>query len=297
MSTDRPQEEEEDVALGVPFDFLILGAQKAGTSWLHARLREQPGFWLPPDKDYEYFSYPGASSPADFRARFGAAPAEAFVGDASASYFWTTGHSDANPGFARDLPGAIDAALGPDAKYIVLLRDPVERAVSAYLHHIAFGSLTVDVPLLEAPTELGLVEIGRYGRHLEAWLDQVGEQRLCVLPSPGEQPPSEVLGAALRFLGGQPPVDVPGLEIPVFEGMARRCNDAGIWVPIDAPGVGEAAGARAEFDGRKWVRVVDPITLVALAGEFALDRQGLRCQLARAGAEFDWIGRWSHVQN
>ncbi|NKI35292.1 sulfotransferase [Wenzhouxiangella sp. XN79A] len=272
-------------------DFLVLGAQKAGTSWLHARLREQPGFWLPADKDDEYFSYPGASPPADFHARFAAAPAATRIGDACASYFWTTGHSEANPGFARDLPGTIDAALGPDAKYIVLLRDPIERALSAYLHHIAFGSLDPATPLLEAPEALGLVEIGRYGHHLEAWLDRVGEERLCVLPAPGERPPCEVLDRAVRFLGGGR-AEAPDDDAPVFEGTPRRRDHAGVWAPVGAPGLADASGPRVESGGRHWVRVVDPATLDALAAELAPDRARLRRQLARAGVEADWVERW-----
>ena len=36
-------------------DFLGIGAQKAGTTWLHARLSEMPQFFLPPVKELHYF--------------------------------------------------------------------------------------------------------------------------------------------------------------------------------------------------------------------------------------------------
>ena len=173
----------------------------------------------------------------------------------------------------------------------MLLRDPVERAVSAYLHHMAFGSVDPAVPLLEAPEILGLIEIGRYGLHLEAWLDRVGTARLCVLPAPGEVSPSEVLADAIRFLGGRP-TEVPGVAAPVFEGTPRRRDEAGVWVPSDAPGLGGAAGPQVESGGRAWVRVVDAATLDALAAELAPDRARLRRQLARAGVEADWVERW-----
>jgi hypothetical protein len=277
-------------------DFLIIGAQKAGTSWLHARLREQPSLWLPPDKDYEFFSYPGASSEAAYRARFVPAPAGARVGDACASYFWTTGHSDANPGFARDLPGTIDAALGPDTRYIVLLRDPVERAVSAYLHHLAFGSLTAGVSLLDAQATLGLVDIGRYGHHLEAWIDRVGVQRMCVLPAPGERPPTEVLASAIQFLGGTMQVGGPDRDAPVFEGMARMRNESGVWIPSDVPGVDEAVGPRTEVEQRVWVRVIAAEELKLLAAGLASDRLRLIRQLEKAGMAADWVRRWSGEQ-
>ena len=36
-------------------DFLCIGAQKAGTSWLHRNLRPHPQLWLPPVKELHYF--------------------------------------------------------------------------------------------------------------------------------------------------------------------------------------------------------------------------------------------------
>jgi len=41
-------------------DFLCIGAQKAGTTWLHANLETHPQVWLPPVKEIHYF---GAASP------------------------------------------------------------------------------------------------------------------------------------------------------------------------------------------------------------------------------------------
>lgn len=38
-------------------DFLCIGAQKAGTSWLYQNLGQHPGIWLPPVKEIHYFDY------------------------------------------------------------------------------------------------------------------------------------------------------------------------------------------------------------------------------------------------
>jgi hypothetical protein len=38
-------------------DFLCVGAQKAGTTWLDKNLRRHPGLWLPPMKELQYFSH------------------------------------------------------------------------------------------------------------------------------------------------------------------------------------------------------------------------------------------------
>ena len=36
-------------------DFLCVGAQKAGTSWLYRQLEPHPDFWMPPVKELHYF--------------------------------------------------------------------------------------------------------------------------------------------------------------------------------------------------------------------------------------------------
>ena len=36
-------------------DFLCVGAQKAGTSWLYHQLNSHPDFWMPPIKELGYF--------------------------------------------------------------------------------------------------------------------------------------------------------------------------------------------------------------------------------------------------
>ncbi len=38
-------------------DFLCIGAQKAGTTWLDKNLRRHPALWLPPMKELQYFSH------------------------------------------------------------------------------------------------------------------------------------------------------------------------------------------------------------------------------------------------
>lgn len=46
-------------------DFLGIGAQKAGTTWLYSNLRQHPKIWMPPIKEIHYFTrlYPGSPSP------------------------------------------------------------------------------------------------------------------------------------------------------------------------------------------------------------------------------------------
>jgi len=39
-------------------DFLVIGAQKAGTTWLDRNLRTHPKIWLPPEKEIHFFDLP-----------------------------------------------------------------------------------------------------------------------------------------------------------------------------------------------------------------------------------------------
>lgn len=39
-------------------DFLVIGAQKSGTTWLDRNLRSHPQIWLPPEKEIHFFDFP-----------------------------------------------------------------------------------------------------------------------------------------------------------------------------------------------------------------------------------------------
>lgn len=269
-------------------DFLIIGAQKAGTSWLHARLSALRSLWLPPDKDADFFSFPGQQPVERLVGRFAAAPPGVVVGDACASYFWTTGHGPDCMEFSEDPAADIDAALGPSTRYVALLRDPVERTLSAYLHHIAQGSLDAAVPLLEAPrAHLGLVDISRYGTHLERWLQRVGPDRLRILPSPSEVSPASILRDAMAFLGVNEtvPADV---ESSVFPGLERFRDRDGVWVALGQPGVQAPVGPVVERAGRRWTRVVDAPTLTEIEAR-------LRPEIRHLAAQLDAIAQASPV--
>lgn len=274
-------------------DFLIIGAQKAGTSWLHARMSVLPSLWLPPDKDFDYFSFPGQIPVQRFLQRFEPAPPDARVGDACASYFWTTGHGPDSADFSDDPAADIDTALGPEARYIVLLRDPVERSLSAYLHHIAHGSLDAGVSLLDAPrAHLGLVDISRYGTHLERWLRRVGPRRLRILPSPSEAPPRTILGDAMRFLG----IDAPlpdDVESTVFPGLERFRDETGVWVALGQSGVRTPVGPVVERSGRRWTRLVDTGALAEIEARLRPDIHRLAIQLEAIEQVSPVFRRWS----
>ncbi|MDT8322320.1 MAG: sulfotransferase domain-containing protein [Xanthomonadales bacterium] len=90
-------------------DFLIIGAQKCGTSWLHHQLRQSDEIFMPADKDHEHFSYVGnlnAEAFADWCRRF--APARAGQHQIATPGLWTTSRCrprKGRPGFTTSACG------------------------------------------------------------------------------------------------------------------------------------------------------------------------------------------------
>ena len=114
-------------ARGSKLDFMIVGAQKCGTTALAHFLSRHPGIGMAAQKEVHLFDapdYSGDWSPEEiderYRPSFEHCPGAAIRGEATPIYMFL-------PEVARELE-----RYNPELKLIVLLRDPVERAVSQY---------------------------------------------------------------------------------------------------------------------------------------------------------------------
>ncbi len=120
-------------------DFLVPGVPKAGTTALHAALSRHPGLFMSPIKEPKFFLTDGPpptrGGPGDaltyrehvwqrdaYEALFDAAPPGTLRGESTPLYLYDAA------AMSRVH------ALIPDAKLIVILRDPVERAHSNWTH-------------------------------------------------------------------------------------------------------------------------------------------------------------------
>jgi hypothetical protein len=102
--------------------FLGLGTQKGGTTSLQRLLSQHPQVHLPTCKEVHYFSLHDHEPPGWYAAHYAGAEAGQLRGDITPYYL-----------FHPRAPQRIRALL-PRARLIVLLRDPVERALSQYFH-------------------------------------------------------------------------------------------------------------------------------------------------------------------
>jgi hypothetical protein len=108
-------------------DFLIIGAQKGGTSSLYAALASHPKITSAPKKELHFFDHHHRSL-LPYRANFPLnREGRPLSGEATPYYL-----------FHPLVPERIRAAV-PGAKLIVLLRDPVERAYSQHTHETKLG--------------------------------------------------------------------------------------------------------------------------------------------------------------
>ena len=194
-------------------DFLILGAQKAGTTALYAYLRWHPTITGPSWKEVSFFDRHYHRGVPWYRGQFPLRSGGKIVGEASPGYLF---HPLAPKRVAATVPGA---------KLIALVRDPVDRALSHYHHEVALGREPLSFEeALEAEEERTRGEEeriarkpgyfshawwdhtylarGRYAEQLERWLQVFPRERLLVVVSEelaGD--PGAAYARVLEFVG------------------------------------------------------------------------------------------------
>ncbi|UBU12419.1 sulfotransferase family protein [Nonomuraea gerenzanensis] len=215
--------------------FLITGAQRCGTTSLYRALAQHPLLLKPVlHKGVHYFDVAYWRGPAWYQAHFplrvGAALLHHRYGTRAQAYEsspYYLFHPLAGERIAADLPGV---------KLIVLVRDPVARAVSAHAHELARGFETeshfeyaveleaqrlagAEERLRESPFALhhshrhhAYLARGRYADQLDRLEPLIGRERILVLDSHRFfTEPESVYDRVLDFLG------LPHLGYPVFE--------------------------------------------------------------------------------
>ena len=166
-------------------DFLLIGAQKSGTTSLFHYLSEHPGVAVNPRKRKEvyFFNKDYARGSIFYRQYFPLNFATGLVGEGSTVYL-----------HCPDVPPRV-AALLPEVKLLAVLREPAARAVSHYYHHVQRGRETRVISeafkpelierWLDGQLEDGLtfryLNNGKYVCHLKRWLESFPSDQLLIL--------------------------------------------------------------------------------------------------------------------
>jgi hypothetical protein len=214
-------------------DFIIIGAMKCGTSTLHDQLAAQRdrglGVFMSTPKEPCYFSDDDvyARGPGWYASLFAAARPGDLCGESSTHYTKQPTHPRTVQRVRKALPGA---------RLVYVMRHPVQRLVSQYVHEWSVGR--VDAPIDEAVHRLPeMVHYSRYAMQLEPWIEAFGFD--AVLPVFAERlrvDPQGELERMARHIGLEGPVRWdPGLaERNRSDERLRRCawRDALVHAPV-----------------------------------------------------------------
>ena len=194
---------------------LVVGAQKAGTTTLHAVLSSLPRVMGPVRREMHYLdrTLSFAKGHGWYRAAFAQAVGGEVVFEKTPSYL----SSPVAPLRAMSLP--------EDARFVVILRHPVDRAYSAFRMIRGKGKWKAGVGFGEALERdreaIGVLEAdgdgprgnstmygrGLYGRQLRRWFEAVGRERVYVasFESLFVRGEAEAIGALAEFIGVELP--------------------------------------------------------------------------------------------
>jgi len=167
--------------------FVIIGAQRSGTTYLYSQLDDHPEITMarPMRPEPKFFLDEHARELGRehyTKAFFSHRTDERVLGEKSTSYI-------EHPEVAKRM-----AAVLPDAKILVMLRNPVQRAISNYYFSVKHGleTRTIEEVFLEkkpAPestintsvSAFSYLERGAYDNYLEPFYNQFGADRMKVL--------------------------------------------------------------------------------------------------------------------
>jgi hypothetical protein len=202
--------------------FLIIGAARSGTTALYQYLAEHPGLFLTEPKEPHYFAFAGTTpaftGPGDRQTinRLSVTDREAYLrlyrdarpdqlrGEASVSTLY---YPDAVTRLHQEHP---------DARLICVLRDPVDRALSAYGFMRTRGwepCDTFEAALADEPRRIAegwhhiwhYTAMGRYGEQLRHVLEVFPREQVLVLRHEDmSADPDAVLGRVYAHLGVPP---------------------------------------------------------------------------------------------
>jgi hypothetical protein len=207
--------------------FLIIGAQKSATRWLRFNLGLHPDVFTA-DTELSFFNNREAFTTGGvdvYRGQFAGWQGEPIVGEATPGYMMWRHHPEV-------VAERIEQVV-PDVRLLAVLRNPVDRAQSAMVHHMHYGKVAPDADLVElvrqTPPErdpLGIIAGGWYAASLAPYMERFGERLLVLLHDDVVGDPRPVYEQARLHVGASTDFVPAELEQVRFSRQAPGTNDA-----------------------------------------------------------------------
>jgi hypothetical protein len=186
-------------------DFLIIGAQKSGTQSLRGFLEAQEDHFYLPDKELHFWNrenlYRDGDGVTSYLENFNKSLPNQLVGEKSPSYLPSP-----------EAPGRI-AKHFPEIKLIAILRNPIDRAYSAYWHGRRVGAISSQTTFSNSIRNYeknrsiaygDVVSRGFYSTQIQRYLDHFPESQLHIMDFASTIASPEVeLGEMFNFLLGE----------------------------------------------------------------------------------------------
>lgn len=175
-------------------DFYIIGAMKCATSMVQQQLAQDPRVFMSDPKEPNFFSDDDvyAKEMGWYAGLFEGATQDQLCGEASTHYTkWPT---------LPAAPSRLKRAT-PEAKFVYIIRHPIDRLISHYLH--AWTMREITLPFSEALTRHEeLWQYSLYHTQLEQWFDHFPKDRFLILTQEGiKHAPHENYARLASFLG------------------------------------------------------------------------------------------------
>lgn len=172
-------------------NFIIAGAPKSATSWLVNALKRHPDVYLPRSELHFFNIKENYARGFDWYSRqFTPGKGRRAIGEKTPNYMWVT-PAPHKSRFGTHLPNIHESIHShlPDVKLIFVLRDPVDRLVSAFNHYRRSGQFSPFWELEDVVfgrkahlgEKYGLIDMGFYAKHLEAFYNLFDRSRLKVI--------------------------------------------------------------------------------------------------------------------
>lgn len=190
-------------------DFIGIGSGKCGSTWIYENIVRHPEVCDKNLKELNYFS--DLYTEHDFswyQRQFGNCKDCTIKGEFSVTYL-------ANP----EAPKRIKRHF-PDAKLIAIVRDPVKRAYSNYLHSIRKGDISPSTKFADYIQDEDNLASGRYYEYLKNFYAEFAVDQICVIVlEEFVQDAAAGLREIYAFLGVKDPYFLPA-------NYAQRSNEA-----------------------------------------------------------------------
>jgi hypothetical protein len=197
--------------MSAPFkvDFIGIGSGKCGSTWLHDNLAKHPQICDSNLKELNYFSdLYDEHPPSWYAGQYASCDCQLIKGEFSVTYL---SHPLAAGRIKKDFP---------EARLLAIVRDPVQRTFSNYLHSQRKGDIKADLPFDVYIRDEANLSPARYVEHFKVWYETFPADQIHVV----------VLEEFLRdqlagyrqiygFIGAQPVDFVP-------PGYDQRSNEA-----------------------------------------------------------------------